>query len=138
MLSIYNNTLVFKFSIFRGGIILEKEIISLWEKKREFLFEKKNVVLFNNQNIEVYQSLISSVLQPIYQPTFELEVYIGSDINRQPDPTKYPTNPNTAKTRRAEPDPTVNYLTRTRPDTKWVTKFPGPQPEFYPKNASIL
>ena len=42
----------------------------------------------------------------------------------------------TAKTRRPEPDPTVNYL--TRPDTKWVTKFPGPQPEFYPKNASIL
>ena len=24
-----------------------------------------------------------------------LEVYIGSDMNGAPDPTKYPTNPNT-------------------------------------------
>ena len=72
-----------------------------------------------------------------------LEVYIGSDINGQPDPTKYPTNPNTTRypngenrTTRTRPD--SELLTRTRPDPKWVTKFPGPQPEFYPKNASIL
>ena len=35
-------------------------------------------------------------------------------------------------------NPKIQVWTRTRPDTKWVTKFPGPQPEFYPKNASIL
>ena len=65
-------------------------------------------------------------------------MYIGSDINCAPDPTKYPTNPNTTRypnsenrTTRTQPD--SEYL--PEPDTNWVTKFPGPQPEFYPKNA---
>ena len=64
-----------------------------------------------------------------------LEVYIGSDINGQPDPTKYPTNPNTTRypncenrTTRTRPD--SELPNPNRPDTKWVTKFPGPQKNF--------
>ena len=64
--------------------------------------------------------------RPHHSPNAEksgLEVYIGSDINGQPDPTKYSTtrtrpDTRTAKTGGPEPDPTVNYLTRTRPDPK--------------------
>ena len=63
--------------------------------------------------------------------------YIRSDINGAPYPTKYPRNPNTTQypngENRTRPD--SEYLTRTRPETNWVTKFPGPQPEFYPMNA---
>ena len=66
--------------------------------------------------------------EPPYIITLELEVYIGSDINGAPDPTKYPTNLNTTqypngenRTTRTRPD--SEYLTRTQPDTNWVTKF---------------
>ena len=48
-----------------------------------------------------------------------LEVYIGSDINGQPDPTKYPTNPNTTRYPNGE-----NRTTRTRPDSE----LPNPNP----------
>ena len=60
--------------------------------------------------------------EPPYIITLELEVYIGSDINGAPDPTKYPTNLNTTqypngenRTTRTRPD--SEYLTRTQPDT---------------------
>ena len=51
-------------------------------------------------------------------PTFylggpELEVYIGSDINGQPDPTKCSTNPNTTRYPNGE-----NRTTWTRPDSE--------------------
>ena len=42
-----------------------------------------------------------------------LEVYIGSDINGQPDQTKYPTNLNTTRYPNDE-----NRTTRTRPDSE--------------------
>ena len=48
-----------------------------------------------------------------------LEVYIGLDINGQPDPTKYPTNPNTTRYPNDE-----NRTTRTRPDSE----LPNPNP----------
>ena len=42
-----------------------------------------------------------------------VEVYIGSDINGQPDPTKYPTNPKPTLYPNGE-----NRTTRTRPDSE--------------------
>ena len=70
----------------------------------------------------------------IWDYSCAVEVYIGSDINGQPDrpdkisnkPTRYPNGEN--RTTRTRPD--------SEPDTKWVTKFPGHK--LYPKNASIL
>ena len=49
----------------------------------------------------------------IWDYSCAVEVYIGSDINGQPDPTKYPTNPNTTRYPSGE-----NWTIRTRPDTK--------------------
>ena len=54
--------------------------------------------------------------RPHHSPNAEksgLEVYIGSDINGQPDPTKYSTNPNTTRYPNGE-----NRTTRTRPDSE--------------------
>ena len=65
---------------------------------------------------------------------YSIEVYVKISNKPEHDPIpelRKPDNPNL-------PNPTANYLTRTPPDTNWVIKFPGPQPEFYPKNASIL
>ena len=59
-------------------------------------------------------SLLSlSVSGTILDSCNGLEVYIGSDINGQPDPTKYSTNPNTTRYPNGE-----NRTTRTRPDSE--------------------
>ena len=48
-----------------------------------------------------------------------IEVYIGLDINGQPDPTEYSTNPNTTRYPNGK-----NWTTRTRPDSE----LPNPNP----------
>ena len=65
---------------------------------------------------EQRQFVITKLLFPT---AYALEVYIGSDINGQPDPTKYPTNPNTTRYPNGE-----NRTTRTRPDSE----LPNPNP----------
>ena len=53
------------------------------------------------------------------QSGFQLEVYIGSDINGQPDKTKYSTNPNTTRYPNGE-----NRTTGTRPDSELSNPTP--------------
>ena len=70
------------------------------------------------QEMKCARAFWPSYLQRCYfmlgvRSRFVVEVYIGSDINGRPDPTKYPTNPNTTRYPNGE-----NRTTRTRPDSE--------------------
>ena len=67
----------------------------------------------------LWMSLKNHFLLTTVKHAFELEVYIGSDINGQPNPTKYPTNPNTTRYPNGE-----NRTTRTRPNSELPNSNP--------------
>ena len=86
-----------------------------WENIFDFVYGSHLVLVINKfvyQELDAWHDILS-----MHPST--LEVYIGSDINGQPDPTKYPTNPNPTRYPNGE-----NRTTRTRPDSE----LPNPNP----------
>ena len=83
----------------------------------------------HGSNLPAQFLFVTWLLQNANIATYWLEVYIGSDINGQPDPTKYPTNPTRYpngenRTTRTRPDSVLSNPNPTRPEVSNYISWP--------------